>query len=206
MVARHHPQFAPLRLDWSGSAMRRRIAGGRRQLLARAVGLNKAADLSILDATAGLGRDAFTLAALGAHVVLVERQPLLLALLRDAHAHALADPAWHAVAARMTIVEADAATILAGDGRWDVVHLDPMYPHRGKDALPQKEMQLLRELCGADDDAGQLLAPALAACRRRVVVKRPARAPFLDDREPAFQLTGTQARYDVYIPASRDDG
>lgn len=180
--------------------MKRRIAGGRRQLLARAVGLNKAADQRVLDATAGLGRDAFTLAALGAHVVLVERQPLLLALLRDAHARALADPAWSAVAGRMSIVEGDAASVLTGGDTWDVVHLDPMYPHRGKDALPQKEMQILRELCGADDDADRLLNPALAACRRRVVVKRPLHAPFLGGRAPDYQLGGTQARYDVYIP------
>lgn len=203
--ALHHPRFAPLEVDWTGSAQCRRIAAGRNQLLARAVGLHKLREQTVLDATAGLGRDAFTLAALGAEVTLVERQPLLATLLRDARERTLADPQWHDAARRIQIVEADAATVLAGGQHWDVVHLDPMYPHRGKQALPQKEMQLLRELCGSDADAGALLLPALAACRRRVVVKRPAHAPFLADRPPSFQLKGTQARYDVYVPPSIAD-
>lgn len=205
LVAHHHPEFSPLQLDWTGAAMRRRIAGGRRQLLARAIGLHKTPGLTVLDATAGLGRDAFTLAALGAQVTLVERQRLLVALLRDALTRVGAEPASVDIAERMELIEADALDLLRGDRRWDVVHLDPMYPHRGKDALPQKEMQILRELSGGDADAGHLLEPALAVCRRRVVVKRPLHAPFLGERAPAFQLKGTQARYDVYIAASSSE-
>src|SRR3546814_7853223 len=66
-------------------------------------------------------------------------------------------------------------------------------------ALPQKEMQILRELTGSDPDADTLLRPALAIARRRVVVKRPSHAPFLAGREPAFQLQGPQARSAVQI-------
>ncbi|MEW6167864.1 MAG: class I SAM-dependent methyltransferase [Pseudomonadota bacterium] len=199
LYARHHPGWGPIAPEWRSPALRRRVAAGRRQLLARAIGLHKAPDTTVLDATAGLGRDACTLAALGATVTLVERHPLLAALLRDAQQQLQADPAWRDTAARMHIVVADARTVLGSGERWDVVHLDPMYPHRGKQALPQKEMQILRELSGGDADADQLLAPALRACSRRVVVKRPRHAPFLAGCAPAFQLHGTQARYDVYL-------
>ncbi|MFP5304325.1 MAG: class I SAM-dependent methyltransferase [Gammaproteobacteria bacterium] len=200
LYARHHSGWGPIAPEWRGAALRRRIAAGRRQLLARAIGLHKAPDTSVLDATAGLGRDACTLAALGATVTLVERHPVLAALLRDALQRLHADPAWRDTAARMHIVAADARTVLSSGERWDVVHLDPMYPHRGKQALPQKEMQILRELTGGDADADQLLTPALTACSRRVVVKRPRHAPFFAGRAPGFQLYGTQARYDIYVP------
>jgi 16S rRNA (guanine1516-N2)-methyltransferase len=201
--ALHHPDYGPVRADWTAPDVVRRIRAGRRQLLARAIGLHKQADLQVLDATAGLGRDAFTLAALGAHVTLVERQPLFVQLLQDARRRALDDPAWRQVAARTTVVDGDAGTVLADAAQtWDVVHLDPMYPHHSKQALPQKEMQLLRELTDGDPDADALLAPALARARLRVVVKRPLRAPHLAGRSPAFQLEGTQARYDIYLPSS----
>ncbi|NKF22590.1 class I SAM-dependent methyltransferase [Solimonas marina] len=199
--AHHHPDFRPIRCDWTAPDIRRRVAGGRRQLLARAIGLHKQADLSVLDATAGLGRDGYVLAALGASVTMLERQPLFAALLADAHARA-ADQADHAaVAARIEVVAGDAASFMRDTTRrWDVVHLDPMYPHRGKQALPQKEMQILRELTDGDPDADALLAPALAVAQRRVVVKRPSHAPFLAGRPPNFQLDGSQARYDIYLP------
>jgi 16S rRNA (guanine1516-N2)-methyltransferase len=105
-----------------------------------------------------------------------------------------------AAARRVEVIAADARHWINGGHRWDVVHLDPMYPHCDQRALPQKQMQILRELTGGDADADTLLAPALAAARLRVVVKRPRHAPFLAGREPSFQLGGTQARYDVYLP------
>ena len=201
--ALHRPQFKPLRCDWTGAEVRRRIAAGKKQLLARAIGLHKRAELTVLDATAGLGRDGFTLAALGARVTMCEREPRFAQLLADARARALADAALGAAAARTELIAGEARATLESGRRWDVVHLDPMYPHQGKQALPQKEMQLLRELTDGDPDADALLEPALAAALQRVVVKRPRGAPFLAGRAPSFQLDGTQARYDIYLTAAR---
>jgi 16S rRNA (guanine1516-N2)-methyltransferase len=188
--------------------VRRRIAGGKRQLLGRAVGLVRHPAPRILDATGGLGRDAFVLASLGATVVVAERNVTIAALLADARIRALADPAAATAAARIEIVAADARNLLApppalagapAGERFDVVYLDPMYPERGRHALARKELQLLRELAGPDADADALLAPALANARRRVVVKRPLKASPLAGREPSLAFAGTQARFDVYL-------
>jgi 16S rRNA (guanine1516-N2)-methyltransferase len=199
-VAAHHPAWRPVSADWTTPEMRRRIAGGRRQLLGRAAGLAKAPAPEVLDGTAGLGRDAFVLASLGARITLAERNPTVAALLEDARRRAAADPATAAAAARTQVVHADARRVLetAATG-FDVVYLDPMYPHQGRTALAAKELQLLRELCGADPDADALLAPALAVARRRVVVKRPLKAPPLAGRAPSLAFSGTQARFDVYL-------
>jgi 16S rRNA (guanine1516-N2)-methyltransferase len=200
-VANHHPAYGAVSADWTAPDIRRRIAGGKRQLLGKAVGLARLAAPAVLDATAGLGRDAFVLAALGAHVSLVERNPTVAALLADARRRALAEPATAAAAARTEIICADARNLLGPDParRFDVVYLDPMYPARGKSALAGKELQLLRELAGSDDDADGLLEPALANARRRVVVKRPLKAPPLAGRPPSLAFAGTQARFDVYL-------
>ncbi len=82
----------PLSVDFlrGRTAWRGRTAGAR-QPLARAVGLGRGgADRPprILDATAGLGADTWTLAALGARVLAVERHPVLHALLADGLARA----------------------------------------------------------------------------------------------------------------------
>jgi len=197
LVAGHHPGYGAVCADWTTPEIGRRIAGGKRQLLARAVGLHKHAGLRILDATAGLGRDGFVLAALGATVTLCERHPTVAALLADARRRALASPATADAAGRVDIVAADARDLL--DRGWDVVYLDPMYPDRGKAALAKKELQLLRELTGGDADADALLAPALLNVRHRVVVKRPLKAPPLAGRAPSASLAGTQARFDIYL-------
>jgi len=180
--------------------VRRRIQGGRRQLLARAIGLHRERELRVLDATAGLGRDGFTLAALGAHVTLAERNATIASLLTDARERALQDPATAEAAARTEIVCVDARKLMSPPADFDVVYLDPMYPERGKTALAKKELQVLRELTGGDPDADELLRAANA--RRRIVVKRPRTAPPLAGREPSLALSGTQARFDIYLAGS----
>ncbi len=205
--ALHRPKFGAICADWLTPDLARRIAAGRKQPLAKAVGLNKPrtpdeGPLRVLDATAGLGRDGFTLAMLGAAVSLLERNPTTCALLRDARLRALAVTGAQAAAERIEILEGDAVQVIADPanrGRWDAIYLDPMYPDDGKSALPSKEMQLLRELTGGDADADALLLPALASAARRVVVKRPSKAPPLGGIAPSLQFDGTQLRFDVYL-------
>lgn len=205
LAAPHLAGYGAISADWASADVQRRIRAGRKQLLAKALGLHRQPQPHLLDATAGLGRDGYTLAALGATVSLVERNPALAHLLRDAHRRATADQTMCGIAERITVIEADAAAFLTASAeaglRWDAVLLDPMYPEDGKTALPAKEMQLIRDLTGGDADADALLDLALACARQRVAVKRPAKGGWLAGRKPALQLKGTQARFDIYLPS-----
>jgi len=195
-------------LSTGRAGYRRQHGGGVRQALARAVGLRGGARPSVLDATAGLGRDGFELAGLGCHVTLLERSPVVHALLRDGLARAQASAA--ATCGRISLHLADAAEVLlglAGDTAVqhpDVVYLDPMHPPRDKAALVRKEMRLLRAAVGDDADAAALIEPALVMARQRVVVKRPLRAEALDGRPPDWSVSGRTTRYDVYRAPSSD--
>lgn len=185
------------------AAHRRRFGGGRGQPLARAVGLKANTVPTVIDATAGLGRDAFVLASLGCTVYLLERSPIIAALLRDGLARAARDQEigpW--VRQRLHLIGADSRDYLpklSAEQRPDVVYLDPMYPHRQKTALVKKEMRLLRALVGDDQDASSLLATALACARRRAVVKRPRWAPTLSGPTPDFQTSAPNTRFDIYL-------
>ncbi|MES9902319.1 MAG: class I SAM-dependent methyltransferase [Sedimenticola sp.] len=184
------------------SAHRRHFGGGRGQPLARAIGLKQGRTPRVLDATAGLGRDAFVLASLGCEVLMVERSPVIAALLQDAIERGLADPETAEIINRMTLIEGDAQEILTAipdKSRPDVVYLDPMYPHRGKSALVKKEMRLFRMLVGDDEDSAAVLAAARRVARNRVVVKRPAKAPTIDKTQPSMAINSPNTRYDVYL-------
>lgn len=186
-------------------AHRRRFGGGRGQSIARAVGLKGGASPTVLDATGGLGRDAFVLASLGCRVTLLERSPVVAALLEDGLERARADAEiglW--VAERMLLVHADAVAWMDGLAERDfpdVVYLDPMFPHRRKSAQVKKEMALFQQLLGGDEDADRLLPAALRVARKRVVVKRPDYAPLLGGIEPTMAITSKKHRFDVYVKA-----
>jgi 16S rRNA (guanine1516-N2)-methyltransferase len=158
-----------------------------------------------LDATAGLGRDAFVLADLGCEVALCEREAVIVELLRSGLqiASGSDDPWLAGVAQRMCLYPHDARQMAAQEmQRVDVIYLDPMFPRRAKSAAVKKEMalfQLLLEPSTDPQDADALLLWALRQDTARVVVKRPAKAPQLAALAPSHCISGTSVRYDVYV-------
>jgi len=208
------PKLGAIYVDLVGGAVghRRKFGGGKGQAIAKAAGLNKGATPTVLDGTAGLGRDAFVLASLGCKVQMVERHPVVAALLDDGLQRAKQDVeigTW--VSERMSLLHASSHSALddlAKDENFikpDVVYLDPMYPHpenKKKSALVKKEMRVFQSLVGADHDADSLLEPALALATKRVVVKRPDYANWLDEQKPAMAIETKKNRFDVYVKAS----
>jgi 16S rRNA (guanine1516-N2)-methyltransferase len=180
-------------------------ASWRKDPLARAVGLRRHGRPTVLDATLGLGRDAWLLAALGCRVLGCERSPVVRALVSDGLSRAAGEPAVAGVLERLAIHPGDARPLLAqlrDADRPAVVTLDPMFPERRKSARVRKEMHLLQKLLGQDEDAPALLEQALGAARERVVVKRPRGAPPLEGpRSPSFVVEGRSLRLDVYLVA-----
>lgn len=195
------------RVDFAGGAVgyRFRRGGERGHPLVRAAGIKRGRIPSIVDATAGLGRDAFLLASAGAAVTLLERSAEVHALLKEALARAAAESADLAeVIGRMTLIHGDARAYLP-DLAPDVVIVDPMHPPRRNTALVKKEMRQLSAIVGADEDAHETMAVALATARERVVLKWPLRAaPLLAAPKPSHQFAGKTVRYEVFVTALKD--
>ena len=200
-----------VRVDFTAGATvhRMKYGGGKSQLIAKAVGITAHNKPRILDATAGLGKDAFVFAGLGSEVILLERSAIAFALLDDGLLRARyfvdenRDDEYEQLREtikRMSLVNTDSHEYLKSlkPEFVNVVYLDPMFPERKKSAQVKKEMQAFQELVGKDEDADELLELAFAIAENRVVVKRPNQAPFLGNREPTYQLKGKTSRFDVY--------
>ncbi|WP_416348726.1 class I SAM-dependent methyltransferase [Pseudoalteromonas sp. B530] len=203
LFKKDEPKLGAIRVDFVTGAVahRRKFGGGKGQAIAKAVGLNKGAVPTVLDATAGLGRDAFVLASMGCKVVLHERNPVVAALLYDGLQRAYQDAEigeW--VQSTMRLEFGSSHDLLEQAGwRPDVVYLDPMFPHREKSAQVKKEMRVFQDLVGNDLDADALLPFALQLATKRVVVKRPDYAGFLNDKTPSMQIKTKKNRFDVYV-------
>lgn len=155
--------------------------------------------------TAGLCGDASHLAALGANVVAVERNPIIAALVEDGlrRARARTEHLRDHWLRRLEFHYADARDWVAELGRGEapeVVYIDPMFPQNVASGRSKKEMALTRSIVGDDADAAELLEIARGIASHRVVVKRPERADPLGGR-PTLQLVGKAIRYDVYVAA-----
>ncbi|UJF19395.1 class I SAM-dependent methyltransferase [Vibrio sp. SS-MA-C1-2] len=197
------PKLGAIFVDWVSGASnhRRKFGGGKGQAIAKAVGLKNGVVPTVLDGTAGLGRDAFVLASLGCKVQMFERHPVVAALLDDGLRRAKDDPeigSW--VRERVSLLHVSSLEQLKEhDDKPDVIYLDPMYPHKKKSALVKKEMRVFQTLVGADLDADGLLEPALKLATKRVVVKRPDYAEPLANIQPSTVIATKKNRFDIYV-------
>lgn len=196
------PKAKPFYIDFLSDKLQYRSqqAGTRKELIARAMGFKPIESPTIIDVTAGLGRDSFILASLGFKVTLIERSSIIYTLLADALARASKVAQTADIVSRMHLVHANAIEWLPQlPSKANVIYMDPMFPERKKSASVKKEMVILQDLLGKDTDSEQLFELALSCSQQRVVVKRPRLAANITERAPNFSLTGKSSRFDIYL-------
>jgi len=182
-------------------AHRRLYGGGKSQTIAKAIGINKISKPLILDATAGMGKDAFVFASLGARVIMMERSPISAALLSDGLQRAAHDDDIADIIQNISFIFGDARqlnTSIQLKEIPDIIYLDPMFPHRNKSAAIKKEMLAFQQLIGEDLDSDELLDICRKVAKQRVVVKRPIKAEFLNHTKPSYSMKMKKHRFYVY--------
>lgn len=202
------PSWGDIRVDFNSDALnyRKQHGGGRNEALAKAIGIKGKDSLTVIDCTAGMGSDSFVMASVGAYVTMLERSPVIAALLEDALYRIEGFPE---LSERLTLVKSDATDYILQQGKKtkgqplsDVIYLDPMFPHKKKSALVKKEMRAFQQLLGEDMDSAELLEAALNFAGKRVVVKRPSYAEpiaLVSGRKPTTAIESKKHRFDVYI-------
>lgn len=190
------PGFSPLSAELSASYWAKRKSEGKTQGVVKAC--KPAPGLKIIDATAGWGRDAAILASFGAEVTMLERQPVMVALLEDALSRCSVSDT---KAMKLSLHAGNACSYLSAlepSEYPDVIYIDPMHPERQKSALVKKDMQALQNIIGVDNDALTLIELALQRARQKVVVKWPQKKQAL---LPAHNcIPGKTVRFDIYTP------
>lgn len=182
-------------------------------------------ELTAIDATAGLGEDALLLAAYGYRVTMFERDPVIGLLLYDALRRAKEISELKEIVSRMKLVMEDSIAAMQKpanvDATWDdhgqcdkaetaqesgpvvanpdIILLDPMFPERKKSGLIKKKFQVLHYLEKPCEDEAELLAAAKAAHPKKIIIKRPAKGPFLADEKPSYSVKGDSIRYDCIV-------
>jgi len=184
--------------DFEG--MLHRVSDGRlaHEMLVRAAKTTET-DLKGIDATAGMGEDAFLLAAYGYDMTLYEQNPVVAVLLKDALRRAKKHPQLKEIATRMKLVEGNSVEELKTRvDAVDLIYLDPMFPGRQKSGLINKKLQLIQKLEPPCSDEVELFEAAIQAKPSKIIVKRPLKSPFLAGKNPTYELKGKAIRYDCY--------
>ncbi len=187
-------------VDFTQGRTRYRRRQLNQEMVLKATKIKGVASPLVIDATAGLGRDGFLMAAAGWRVQMVERNPIIAALLKDGLLRAEKHPETESICRRITFIPGDALDYLSSLCEPpDAIYLDPMFPPRSKTAKVKKDLQLLQLLDHQTFDQNGLLWASLAAEPKKVVVKRPLKGAYLAGHKPSYSLGGKAVRFDIYI-------
>ncbi len=181
-------------------AHRRKFGGGRKsEAVARAC-FGDFKEPIIFDGTAGLGRDSFVLAYLGAKVHMFERNPIVRIILKDGLRRAYNSDEANFFKEHMIFEEEKSIWDYKGDIKPNTVYIDPMYPERKKSAQVKNDMKTFHSLVGFDNDIEKLLTNALEIAQNRVVLKRPQYAQKELENFLMGSVETDSQRFDIYLP------
>ena len=190
-----------LKADLTEMLPRLKQSNLEREMLVKAVRIKGKKNLSIIDATAGFGEDSVILAAAGHDITMFEYNPVIYELLSDALTRAKEDERLAKTVAAMHLFNEDSVSAMRKmkeEGSMvDVILLDPMFPERQKSASVKKKFQLIHELEAPCSNENDLLEAALSLNAGKIVIKRPAKGPFLGDCKPDYSVEGKAIRYDI---------
>jgi len=164
-------------------------------------------DLVARAVTGGWGGDTLHMCRQGYEVTKLERHPILASFLNNAFS-LLAESEWverHSVAVPIAkhVNSIEYLKCLTEEGSADCIYLDPMFPEKRKSsALAKKNMQVLHDLVGKDEDQEALFAAAYQSPVKRIAVKRPPYAESLGSElgvSPSEQIKGKLLVYDIYL-------
>jgi 16S rRNA (guanine1516-N2)-methyltransferase len=204
----HTIDMKPWQIDFLTGIKNYRRKHGGSETLAKACGVkkNSTAPITVLDLTAGLAKDAFVLACLGAHVILVEREPIMAALLDDALKRFYNDvDASKNIQLMLYFEEAEVFLKTKLENVIpelpDVIYIDPMHPARQKSAHVKKDMQILQQWIPPEAHPELLLDLSLRYAKKRVVLKWPRKSPAISSlHKPAYMYEENTVRFEVYKP------
>lgn len=205
----------PIYCDFAGgTAEYRRTQGkySRKSPIARAVSVpgKTFEETHVVDATGGLGVDAFTLAFLGFKVTVIERDPIIYTLLQDGYQRGVQCQDTKKVLERMTLIHSDSFdyfnSVLSrppSENDVDVVFLDPMYPLKDKVALPKKAMMIARRFLPKTSSLEEFIEISRKVSKYKVVLKRPYYEKSQNPETTTY--SGRSTNFEVYASHNRSN-
>ena len=207
-------QVTRLNLNYDQGALRYKIDRHRaqHQTLIRALNIKAGEPALIIDACTGFGRDALSIAASGAEVIMLENNPVVAALTANALQRAQFNPqldeSMRQLFARMRLIEADSLDYLQHLPQpVNAIYLDPMFVQKNQQAQVKKQSQFLRALDRLSNEEREierlkLLDVALLAPTQRVVLKRPRYLPETQTPRVSGTIEGKTTRFEIFSPRS----
>ncbi|MBJ41173.1 MAG: hypothetical protein CMD84_02685 [Gammaproteobacteria bacterium] len=145
---------------------------------------------TILDCTAGLARDGYILKSLGFNVTMIEKNPLLILMIRNFIKKNLIS--------NLTLYHGNSYDFLCQTKKiYDYVYIDFMFNKIKTKSLSSKNDEFLKTICNDENNKNMIISKAIKKCKLRVVVKEAkySKNEFL---KPDYDISTKLIKYNIY--------
>ncbi|MEC9205706.1 MAG: class I SAM-dependent methyltransferase [Pseudomonadota bacterium] len=150
---------------------------------------------SILDCTAGFGRDGFILASLGFNVTMIERNPIITLLLRNGIKRSISQ-----VKNNLCLLYGDSYEYLKTyNDFFDYIYIDFMFKKIKNTSLSSKYDEVLKILANDKKNRIRLLEIAKEKCKNKVIVKGSKNLNSITGVDPDYSVKTNLVRYDIFL-------
>ena len=156
---------------------------------------------SILDCTAGLGRDSFTLASNGFNVTMIEKNPIIVLLLKNGLQRFIGKTKNQN---KLSLLYGDSYDYLSlYNGRFDYIYIDFMFNKIKRKSLSSKNDETLKLLADDKENRFRLLEIARKKCKFKVIVKGSRNLSSIPSLNPNYSINTKLLRYDIFLGKDR---
>lgn len=168
----------------------------KKEPLARALGLSKNPETTVLDGTAGTGKDAMLMLSYGARIESMERNPFIYLLLKDALKRLSESELADQYEPNYTIQFGPCQKLNREQCQGKVFFYDPMFPALRNKSKSKKEMELFKNLTGGDEDIESVFLWAKEQPFSKIVFKQSVHDKPLG--KPTASFKGKSVQYHMY--------
>lgn len=156
---------------------------------------------SILDCTAGLGRDGFTLASNGFNVTMIEKNPIIVLLLKNGLQRFIQKTKNQN---KLSLLYGDSYDYLnLYNGQFDYIYIDFMFNKIKRKSLSSKNDETLKLLADDEENRFRLLEIARKKCKFKVIVKGSKNLSSIPNLNPNYSIKTKLLRYDIFLGKDR---
>ncbi|MED5274933.1 MAG: class I SAM-dependent methyltransferase [Pseudomonadota bacterium] len=153
---------------------------------------------TILDCTAGFGRDSYILAKLGFDVTMIEKNPIATLMLNNGIKNLLSETD---IYKRLKLIHGDSYEYLKlSDKQYDYIYIDFMFEKLKNTTLASKDDETLKLISRDKENRIRLLNIAKIKCRERVVVKNHIHNSSIIGVTPDYQIKTKLINYHIFMP------
>lgn len=172
----------------------KRIKNPEKELIAKTISHIK--KYKIIDTTGGIGIDSIIFASLGNKITLIEKQPLIIKILKNLF-KSLQEIKFITKNIKIKYGNSIKTIQHLKNNSKNIIYLDPIFPIKKKNDITKAYASIIKNIGSNTKNYKKLFEISLKKAKK-LIVKRKKNSESINKKKPTYKISGSKIRFDIY--------